>query len=339
MKGKNCENIAYIRFIDESGFPGGGIYFAAIAAYGYIFAEYLPVGDGWVKGTPNWTNSIETAALATLTEQLNKYKPHKYILDIRTNNGGYIYTSDAWGALFGGNRPSAIVADPTFAFNGDGSKDNLGYVESGYNSTNGAMQNNVEIYSTLNTEAFAKIYPKAMVRSHCSKKDLDVVILTSTRAASGGDLFSHSFMSSDPSTNIHDIGYGVKVSIVGDIDGRLVGAVRGADAPPINPNGWDLKVGNDNVTSIYMVAETSGAFTDPVGYIVNSVERTIPAKLIQTWYDNLMWKDIGLLNPSDSKTPIDKYPLKRKCPSRRVRSTWRDFMLETALVYRTSKHQ
>jgi len=44
------------------------------------------------------------------------------------------------------------------------------------------------------------------------------------------------------------------------------------------------------------------------------------------------------VSPSDSKTgEVKKYPMKRKCPKRNDRTTWRDFMLESALVYTTTK--
>ena len=126
---------------------------------------------------------------------------------------------------------------------------------------------------------------------------------------------------------------------MGDIDGRLFSGIRLLDAPALdglNPALFNAVkddsgkiVGHTPVTSTYFTEEAEFAFFDRHGTEANPQYWMRPNKLLQGWYDQAQWQDIG-------KTPIiNQYPLGGKKPNPKFedRSTWRDNWLEYAIVY------
>ena len=315
-KTKNCETVAYIRIVNESGTDGRG-----------ILASFPPVFG--VDGISNKATGFETIAMATVLEELNKYKPSKYIIDTRENGGGNPTLINAWASLFGENRINTRRYLTNVA---DDSVPIQSITGSGYESGNNTLQSTSVIQSTINTDEIAALYPQSMVRSNDPKKKLQVVILTSTHAASAGDMLPHGFIGPDPTATVHDLGYNVESTIVCDVNGILDGASRTGDAVAVDTLGPRLtNVSGAGITPLYMTAECDHSFWDRIGPYNNFTTQVIPDKLLETWYDNAQWRDIGLI---EGKV---EYPIRGKLPERSDNTTWRDYQLEEAIAHRSTK--
>lgn len=320
-KTKHCETVAYIRIRDEDSVDGAGLFL------------FFPTIFG-VDGISNKSSGTESIAMATVLEELNKYKPTKYIIDSRANDGGFIPVVNAWASLFGANRPNSAYSWTTVA------NDTIpiqAITGSGYESGNMTLQENSLIQSTINTDEIAALYPQSMVRSNDPKKKLQVVILTTTRSGSGGDLLPHAFIGTNPTNTVHDLGFNVESTIVCDINGILDGALRGFDAIAINtineesPEPRLTNDSGDGITPLYLAGETLTSFSDRIGPFNNFTTQVIPDKLLETWYDNTQWRDLGLIEGNV------EYPIRGNLPKRSDNTTWRDYQLEEAIAHRSKK--
>ena len=258
------------------------------------------------------------AAWASLLEELNKHNPERYILDIRANNGGFIINS-ALASLFGGERPSDNAAE---AYPGNGQRDPLLLAGSGIQTVYESVPQTEYI---MPNEIVAKVFPRAAVRN----RDVEVIVLTSTRAVSSGDIFPHLYLGPDSEGTVQDLEKGVKARIMGDIDGRLWSDFKGSDALPIDPLSQNLVDSTGSpLTATYMSTEGGELLVDRHGFIVNSTLSTRPNPLLFGWYDQTEWQDLGV-------TPvIQAYPLGdiKPQPMFDDRSTWRDVWLENAII-------
>jgi hypothetical protein len=307
--------VAYIRIGDEDAFDAP-LY--AMSTRSLAFGR----SDMASKVRSNWT-----AALAALLADLNTHHPERYILDIRDNGGGYSYVGDAFGALFGGNRPGQDAVDSVVAHGLDpiatriaGSGIKTGFDSAAANEAAGAM---------IDTDEAAAVFPSAIVRGDSNHR-IDVVILDSTHAASAGDTFPHSFVGPDPGSREQDLGYNVRVRIVGDIDGRLWSGLKGMDGTGIDPLTPALVDGSSQPrTALYLFADAGLLLQDRNGTEVNAQTWTQPAVLLPAWYDTTSWQDLGLI------APVLTFPLgtcTKPVPSFADASTWRDTWLEFAIV-------
>lgn len=315
-KTKNCETIAYIRITDELGTDGA-----------FLFAGYPTVFG--VDGISNKGTGVETIAMATVLEELNKHKPSKYIIDTRRNVGGVSAFPNAFASLFGANRTNNTRA---FTTPSDDSAPVQDIVESGYESGYNNLQMNRVIQSTINTDEIAALYPQSMVRSNDPKKKLQVVILTSTRSASGGDTLPHAFIDSNPTSTVHQLGFNVESTIINDINGRLDGGSSLGNTVAVDT--LQPRLTNNSgqgITPIDLRAETHTSNSDGIGPFNNFTTQVIPDKLLETWYDNSQWRDIGLI-----KGKV-QYPICGSLPKRFDNTTWRDYQLEEAIAHRTKK--
>jgi hypothetical protein len=172
-----------------------------------------------------------------------------------------------------------------------------------------------------------------MVRSNDHRKKKQVVILTTVNAASNGDVIPHCYLGPDPNATVHNLGFNVESFIVGNIDGRLMpGVSRGLDAVAVNTLEPRLTNGSGlGITPLYLNSESGLAYFDRNGYYGNSVPSCIPDKLLDLWYDNAQWRDIGLVQG------LKPYPLCGKDPVRHDNTTWRDYALEEAIAHRSQK--
>lgn len=315
-KTKNCETVAYIRFVDEETQDGAG------------FSAFFPTIFG-VNGLSKKLFGNETVAMATVLAELNKYNPSKYIIDNRINIGGYAGVPIAWASLFGGNRKQDILYLTNIS---DDSVPIVNLADTGYESGNGFLQVNNTINETIDTNEAALLFPQSMVRSNNPRKKKQIVFLTSTNSLSSGDIFPHGFIGSDPTATVHDLGFNVESTIVSDINGRLDGYARGRDAVAVNTLNPILTDADENgITPLYLTGETYLSNWDRIGSFNNFTTQVIPDKLLETWYDNTQWRDIGLVKGKD------KYPLCKKCPNRFDNKTWRDYVLEVAITHRSHK--
>lgn len=302
------KTVAYIRILDETGFDEP---FEVLTVRSLAFPQ--PGISATYLG-----NYI--AAWAALIEELNAYHPDRFILDMRVNGGGF-EIDDAFGSLFGGERPAVTHA---IGFPGNGDKDPLLVAGSGIQTVFNSVPKKPVML--LNDEA-AAAFPKGVVRG--KNKKIEVIVLTSSRSASGGDVLPHEFLGPNPEGTVQDLGNNVEARIMGDIDGRIYSALTGNDAPPINPLSpkYVDSTGAPR-TPFYMVIDAGLLFPDRHGYIVNPTLATRPNPLLAGWYDQTEWQDIGLTSnlvpyPLGNLKPLPKYD---------KRQTWRDVWLENAIV-------
>lgn len=303
------QTVAYMRFTDESGFDEP---FETLTVRSLAFPQ---------EGISSTYLGNFIAAWAALIEELNKHEPDRFILDIRNNGGGFVI-NEAFGSLFGGERPSLRSA---LGFPGNGDKDPLIINGSGIQT----VFNSVPKKKTflLNQEA-AAAFPNGVVRGS-RNKPIEVIVLTSTRSASSGDVFPHVFLGPDPEGIVQDLGANVHARLVGDIDGRLWSGLKGYDGLPFDPLA-PYFVDSDKVprSALYLVADAGLFDLDRHGFYVNETLATRPNPLLLGWYDQTEWQDIGV---TPNLVPYPLGDLKSK-PKYNQRSTWRDVWLENAIV-------
>jgi len=171
-----------------------------------------------------------------------------------------------------------------------------------------------------------------MVRSNNPDKKKQVIFLTGIRSASAGDTFPHCFIGPDATSTVHNLGFNVEATIVSDINGRLDGAFRGFDAVAVDTlEGRLANSLGESITPLYLSGETVYSRFDRISALNNFTTQVIPDKLLETWYDNVQWRDIGLIEGKD------KYPLCGDLPKRSDNTTWRDYILEEAIAHRSQK--
>ena len=307
------DTVAYIRLIQEAAWDNNQ------------FLNSLTFGRDDMESK---VKSNVTAAMAALVTRLNtccSKRPDRFIFDIRANFGGFVYMAEAIGACFGGNRSNVI--NPYLSFPGDGSRDPVNIATSSFKSAFDTFQSNATIGGNLNVDETEQVFgPNAVV------KNADLIILTSSFAASGGDAVPHTLISGDPNATVHYIGGGVKSAIVGEIDGRLWNAFQGFSAVPVDTVNPQLETaGGDPRSSVYMVVEAGIVGTDQVGFFVNSKKHFIPDLTLPSWYDQTSWVDLGYV-----ETPDSFYPLKCKKTSPKPfdQASWRDVILERAITHK-----
>jgi len=274
----------------------------------------------------NKIKSNYIAALACVIKNLNRFNPDRIILDIRDNGGGFAHIPTAIASVFGGNRRAG---SSYLGFVGDDSRIPMQINGSGLQTGNGSLQQNSQVDDLINVDEVANVFPGGVFRGTTTNPK-EVIVLTSTRAASAGDMIPHYFVGSDPNTTIHNIGNNVTARIVGDIDGRLWSGVKSYDGIPIDPLNPTLVDGKEPRSCVYLAAEAGLLMPDRLGTLVNEQKWTQPNILLPSWYDTTAWQDLGLISPTV------KYPFCNHVtclPKFEDRSTWRDIHLEYAIKY------
>lgn len=308
------EVVAYIRWRNELGFEP-------------LQLGFRPVVFGRNDMPNAKRNSNEIAAMAALLEKLNEYKPTRYIIDIRENDGGVGAFGTAYGTLFGGNRGS-VSTKISLDYANDPQKTKL-VTGSIIETVNESAVPNADASAVVDTDTTAKIFPKAIVRGKkCKCKD--VVILTNINAVSAGDMYSHNFIgpNDNPKDGIQYLGHNVRFQIVGSIDGRLYDGLSYGNTPISHPNpyvyyGFNLPLIPFTYEAGILLAD------DEHGIICNQQNWTKPSKLVPSWYEK-QWQDIGAIKP------VYKYPLKAKKqkPDINDNTSWRDLALEYAITHK-----
>lgn len=313
-KHKKDEVVAYIRWRNELGFEP-------------LQLGFRPVVFGRNDMPEAKRNSNEIAAMAALLEKLNQYKPTRYIIDIRENDGGVGAFGTAYGTLFGGNRGSVSTVI-SLDYANDPQKTKL-VNNSDIETVNESAVPNTASSALVDTDTTAKIFPKAIVRGK-KCKCIDVVILTNINAVSAGDMFAHNFIgpNDNPKDGIQYLGHNVRFQIVGSIDGRLYNGLSYGNTPISNPNPYVYY--GVNLPLIPFTYEAGILLADDEhGILCNQQNWTKPSKLVPSWYEK-QWQDIGAIKP------VYRYPLKAKKqkPNINENTTWRDLALEYAITHK-----
>lgn len=305
----NGQVIAYIRIDSEDG----------VDAPFYEFTT-RPLVFG-PQNFPARAPGIWTAAWSQLIRQLNSFTPDRFIVDIRSNGGGFAQAPTGIAAVFGATRPG----DTKF----------LGFAGNGFANPieiNPAIEQTVFNALAGDTglvpaDAAEAAFPGGVVRS--TSKRIDLIILNSSHSASAGDELPHYFIGPDPNSHVHDIGGNVFARIVGDIDGRLWSGIKSYDGLALDPINHNLRTAAGAPrTATYLAGEAGILINDRHGTMVNEQVWTQPEVLLPGWFDQTEWQDIGV-------TPVKlSYPLNgiKADPVFSDRASWRDVWLEYALT-------
>lgn len=308
------KTIAYFRIGDEDAYDSP-----------FFLTSLRSVAFGRKDMPKDGMNSNAIAALAALITHLNKFNPEKYILDNRSNEGGFASYPAAFATLFGANRPG--IKNYIVESGGDHAKV-WPLSKTQLKTANNSLTSNIASDALINTDLVSKIFPNAIVRAKKPGQIIELIILTDTYASSGGDTIPHFFIGSNPNALVHDLGHGVISRIVGDIDGRLWSGSKYFDGIAMNQQDPRLKYDNGKpASSVFISAEGGLVLDDRHGTMVNEQPWTRPAILLPKWYDNTTWVDIGYTNPTV------EYPiLHRTNPEPDDQISWRDLWLEFAII-------
>eukprot|EP00211_Chloroparvula_japonica_P005172 CAMPEP_0119120966 /NCGR_PEP_ID=MMETSP1310-20130426/1788_1 /TAXON_ID=464262 /ORGANISM="Genus nov. species nov., Strain RCC2339" /LENGTH=926 /DNA_ID=CAMNT_0007110489 /DNA_START=42 /DNA_END=2818 /DNA_ORIENTATION=+ len=293
------QTVAYVRVVDVLGWSGN----LAFTVRPGAFSPGGAITEPFVAG------------LAALMSALNAHDPDRYIIDTRTNSGGFTYAPGAYASLFGGNRASANniqkISSRGAETSSSGSLADLG-IDMPH------LLENLEVAALVDADQTAAAYPDAVFRA-AAGQTVDLVVLTSAVAASGGDMLPRNFIGPDADDQRHNIGDGVSSRVVGDIDGRLFSGTRLFDALP--PSSQFA------ISPLFLNGEAGVTGEDRHGELCNQQPWFAPGKLLSRWYDQTLWQDLGFISP---RTP---YPITTLAdPSPSNPNSWRDVWLEYAIT-------
>jgi len=296
---------------------------------------YLSTFEGfWDKqsqeaGLPNGgNNSIK--AYATMVQYLNSLGATRIIYDNRNNAGGL--TSQDFSYCFGADRSGTKVLLVGNS-DGQGPVEILNeLVEEGVQSGAGNIASYLETVGTTKPSAVEKVIPNGVF------KNGRITILTSVTAASDGDLLCNRFLGDDG--NSLNIGNGVTVTFVGDLDGRNLGAAELQYPYPVLKDAYRLEQDGISVSPWFQNSELpAGSMILFNGHWLGNFNDILkPSLLLNYWYDRTVWLDLGYIKPY----PEDSYHLPKTLftkpqqnggnPDPDKQESWRDSPLEAAIL-------
>ena len=277
----------------------------------------------------------------------------KMIIDIRYNSGGNVENIYSLASFFGDNRPgyTTLAVPSTNGYSNLLDQEQLytDYPPEGL-TLDTWFKTNKTIPVTTNTPlpsgvvATSELYPDLLFQG-TPENPKKLVIMTSTNASSGGDVFPHYFRGTKENPN--DLGGNVKTILVGNIDGRLEGGRSRSSLHPVNSTqrlqvAPSLNKGSQPLPPVpFMDGEAYDAFYDPdyanavnpkEGFYANQIPKMEFNPVNGEGIDELMnlspeetwWQDIGLAPLSGSRNPLP-------VPDNNDPSTYRDRALETAI--------
>lgn len=315
----NGRRIGYIRLKDTSYSP------STWELAGYFVPTGTPSGprderEHFVQMFSAWTRHL-------IVEE----EVEDIIIDIRFNGGGTLHCITALRELFGNSTGEVWDARSILA-RSQVSPDGPGYSTSTFELENDLLklQDNIGvIYSSWSRE----LYSDAVFSNG------DVIILTDTTSASGGDLFPNAFLGENMD---RDLGAGVTTKIIGDIDGRLSG---GSCAPQNIPTSRDSPrfvdaSGNPISPLSNMRVDCGTVRVRGDGSLMHNRPSALEIDCtpsltglagncpLPTDAETLVYPSLGLVTNTQSRLPGDTRP---QTPDHNDRFTWRDPWLEQAV--------
>lgn len=283
------------------------------ALYGYsLYPEFtrsdLPEGIG------NWL-----PWLASIFGKLRSLGATKIIYDNRNQVGGSLTYPFALASFFGGDRPG-ITHRYALADNGNTALISDKYIAE--DATSKELLEYITRYETINTNLVAEKFPDAIFRG----SDKKVVILTNTNAIGAGDMIPHLF--TDPNvSDSHQIGEGVVVNIVGEVDGRVLGS----SSAPLALYNNIASIINGKTGPLHHFHEQGGliyrAGSNPYSF-ANTSSHITPTHPMSNSVKDTTLVDLGYVQPY----PNYGFVLPQKGqPLPDDKASWRDLWLEAAL--------
>jgi len=205
-----------------------------------------------------------------------------------------------------------------------------------YQSVNNTIKEVADQNGTLYVSENETRYPGSTF------SNIKIIILTNTRAASGGDTFPNAFLGDNLDK---DLGNGVTVKILGDIDGRLQGSANGTNSPAKwNSNRIpNVQSGPDKDKRIPLIPFE---YYESPQYVAHYSDRPLTVRDQYTAIDkaptlvgrnggnplsgefeDTIWPDLGFIPHPDAPLTGDV----RGPPDPTVQGSWRDRWLEEAI--------
>ena len=275
---------------------------------GYIyFSDFIFYTNSF--GTPENSNYYVYLLIGTIMNYLiTTYKIQDVIFDIRGNGGGSTTLCYTVACSVGGKRNY-------------------------FNQTNNPNGNpcNPDLYRAnypyIDPEEMEKVIPNSVLKG-TSKRTANVIIIDDINASSAGDIFPNQFIGDNGDGKL---GNYTKAYIIGNIDGRLSGAINNLRFTPVK---------TPDEAAIYYNSDTYGEYSIPPFSFENDFifsllyantkksisyfqKETNPVILIPNDF-SVVYSDMGYLPPTI------KY-LNNVQPNKNEPSTWQDSYFENAI--------
>jgi hypothetical protein len=276
---------------------------------GYIYFPDFDFYNFNLWGTPENPNYYVYLLIGTIMNYLiTTYKIQDIIFDIRGNGGGFVPLYYTVACSVGGKRNYFNQStDP----NGNPCNPDLYRTD----------------YPYIEPEEMEKVIPNSVLHG-TPQRTANVIIIDDINAGSAGDVFPNQFIGDKGN---RDIGNYTKAYIVGNIDGRLSGAVNTPHFTPVK---------TPNEAAIHYKSETYGEYSIPPFSFKNDIffsflyantkksmsyfqKETNPSVLIPHDF-SVVYSDMGYLPPTI------KY-LNNVQPNKDDPSTWQDSYFENAI--------
>jgi hypothetical protein len=275
---------------------------------GYIyFSDFIFYTNSF--GTPENSNYYVYLLIGTIMNYLiTTYKIQDVIFDIRGNGGGSTTLCYTVACSVGGKRNY-------------------------FNQTNNPNGNpcNPDLYRAnypyIDPEEMEKVIPNSVLKG-TSKRTANVIIIDDINASSAGDIFPNQFIGDNGDGKL---GNYTKAYIIGNIDGRLSGAINNLRFTPVK---------TPDEAAIYYNSDTYGEYSIPPFSFENDFifsllyantkksisyfqKETNPVVLIPHDF-SVVYSDMGYLPPTIEY-------LNNVQPNKNEPSTWQDSYFENAI--------
>ena len=322
------KKVGYLRWIDElASDPFGFIATSTFAPDVPVTAKYAR--EACLKVYSEFTRYFQT-----------ELDCDAVILDIRTNNGGYVFTGYDLAELFGDDRAGMFTK---WARKDDGNSALLDLTDSNkFEFYNSVVPDIAESFDHFYVRQNEQNYGPGAVFKGSYNRPKKVIILDDSAAASGGDVFPHYFLGENLDGNL---GSYTTCKIIGDMDGRLKGGATARMAPPVSKYSNFLYDASGNPFPPIRFRADSAAVGMPINgltgiYYNQQPDQIAPsfapslkgtaggAPLPNDWH-NTVWPDLGF-----TKAPEGHFSKKipKGKPNPNDQKTWRDAWLEQAIL-------
>lgn len=305
--------------------------------YGFVgennFAPDVPV-------TAKYARQSYLKVFSNITKYLNEQNCDAVILDIRTNNGGYMNNCFNLAEFFGDDRAAISFG---YSKKDNGNSDLIEYADLEFFQD--VFQAYTAMFERFYVQENEQNFPGSVFKGS-KDRPKKVVVLTDEAAASAGDIFPHFFLGENLDGNLGSYTTGV---IIGDIDGRLKGSSGSRNPVPVSLDSNRLYDANGNPFAPIRFRQDIAAgslkngLTD-IWYNQQSNKvapikaptlrgRAGGAPLPNDWETNV-WPALGLI---DAPKGLFSKCIKKGKPCADKPETWRDPWLEQAILEACSK--
>lgn len=260
-----------------------------------------------------------------------------FIIEARFNNGGGDELMFTLGEAMGGNRPGMNYSGTALRSNGSTKmekyREQYATIPPVFMNYSRCIDDSDE-YETMDTDSFDAKYPGNLITG---KK---VVLLWSTRAASGGDVLGHYFVNYGIPDST-DLGNGVTCQIVGNCDGRLFGSASASVYLPTGPS-FDIRI-TPSVSDLVVCPIGLNMENSRARLLAGDVSITNQTPQIaptdgplngEIESDTGLYVSIGLADYPVARTlaPYDTFQAEIGTPDNADPTTWHDPWLEEAIL-------